>query len=406
MWRNGAATGQFGRRIRFGAACLLGGLIAGCANPGPPRPPSLNLPAIVRDLRADRVGDWVETAWTTPHETTEKTAVLGPVTAVLCREDAPPSLSKNGRPAIAAAAGCTEVARRQVTPGPARVAINLPADLTAGSARLLAFRVELLNQHGRSAGRSPLAWTVAGAPPSAAAKVEALARPRGVRLTWKNAAATVENGRMEVERRTLAPPTQAADSNKAPKHAPGLPSGFSPGGKAAASAGQVRLSAHDAGAGAGEKDTGGLIDASVEPGATYRYVAQRVRQVTLAGHGLVIKGEPSAPVDLTYRDVFPPSAPQGLQAIPVGELDPGARLSVDLSWEPSPEPDVAGYFVQRRETGVNEAWAPLNPTALNVPAFHDATVLRGRQYLYQVIAVDGNGNSSVPSQPVSVDLNN
>ena len=37
----------------------------GCANPGPPKPPSLRLPAPAKDLRADRIGNEVHLSWTT-----------------------------------------------------------------------------------------------------------------------------------------------------------------------------------------------------------------------------------------------------------------------------------------------------------------------------------------------------
>ena len=45
---------------------------AGCASPGPPQPPSLNLPEVVKDLTAERVGDVVQLHWTTPDMTTDR----------------------------------------------------------------------------------------------------------------------------------------------------------------------------------------------------------------------------------------------------------------------------------------------------------------------------------------------
>src|ERR1700761_2776732 len=45
--------------------------LTGCANPGPPRPPSLRLPEPARALTADRIGDSVTLSFTLPHRTTD-----------------------------------------------------------------------------------------------------------------------------------------------------------------------------------------------------------------------------------------------------------------------------------------------------------------------------------------------
>src|ERR1035441_7007917 len=82
---------------------LLGGccLLAGCASPGPPLPPSLKLPEIVSasSETATRAGDEVRLHWTTPSRTTDKMLIAGPVTAEICRE-------------VLGAAGAAQNARR------------------------------------------------------------------------------------------------------------------------------------------------------------------------------------------------------------------------------------------------------------------------------------------------------
>jgi len=319
---------------------------------------------------------------------------------------------------------CVEVARRQVIPGSSTLDVNLPADLPSGRVRLLAYRVELLNFHGRSAGYSQLAWAVAGTAPQAAGKVNAEARPRGVQITWTPAAPSEDNGRMEVVRRTLAAaPTQPvvparpvvpaqSVANQSPSASGNVRSSVS----SVSGMEEIRLSegygsdgtmsSGQTGAAKAVQDPGGLLDASAVAGATYQYVAQRVRRVTLDGHELGIAGEASAPVEVTYRDVFPPSAPQRLQAIPVGQLtgDPGSALAVDLSWEPSPEDDVASYNVLRRDAGTGGAGVRLNAAPVVAPAYRDMTVAAGRQYVYQVTAVDSHGNVSAPGTAVRVTL--
>src|ERR1700734_1023122 len=68
-----------------GGAALLIASAVGCASPGPPRAPSLNLPEVVKDLPADRVGDAVKLHWDTPAKTTDRIDIKGPVTAEICR---------------------------------------------------------------------------------------------------------------------------------------------------------------------------------------------------------------------------------------------------------------------------------------------------------------------------------
>src|SRR5438309_11783271 len=54
---------------------LLGAALAlpfvACGSPGPPEPPSLELPRVVTDLRATRKGDKVTLVWTVPTNTTD-----------------------------------------------------------------------------------------------------------------------------------------------------------------------------------------------------------------------------------------------------------------------------------------------------------------------------------------------
>jgi hypothetical protein len=391
---------------------------------------------VVRDLRLTRIAQRVEADWTTSGLTTEKTGITGPIIAVLCRDHAAEvaaaatSGSSVGSMPLRASTGCVEVARRQVIPGPAMLAVDLPAELASGPTRLLAYRLQLLNPHGRSAGYSQPAWAAAGTPPHAVGKVEAKARPGGVEITWKPVAASYTDGRMELVRRSVsAGPILPAEP--APAQVPAKPMAYPRArgfgnvlSRAGNSSGmeEIHLSGQESGTAsapasppdavsAGQPDTasvahdpGGLLDTSTSPGTTYRYVAQRVRQVTLDGHAVRIEGEGSAPVEVTYRDVFPPSAPRGLQAIAMGQLSAGATLAVDLSWEPSPEDDVAGYNVLRRDGGMVGSEIRLNASLLAAPAYRDATVAAGRQYVYQVTAVDSHGNVSAPGPAVAVDL--
>src|SRR5271155_6132893 len=66
------------------AAALIAGA-AGCASPGPPHPPSLDLPEVVKDLTVERTGDVVHLHWTTPSKTTDRIEIKGAMTAEICR---------------------------------------------------------------------------------------------------------------------------------------------------------------------------------------------------------------------------------------------------------------------------------------------------------------------------------
>jgi fibronectin type 3 domain-containing protein len=71
--------------------------------------------------------------------------------------------------------------------------------------------------------------------------------------------------------------------------------------------------------------------------------------------------------------------------------------AIDLSWQPNTEPDLAGYFVYRRE-GEGQ-WKRISPAAPGIaPAFHDAQVQPGHTYSYSVSAVDKGGHESQRSE--------
>ena len=133
------------------AAFVLAGtvLLAGCASPGPPLPPSLKLPAIVTDLRAERIGAEVSLHWTVPTRTTDGVAVKGPMTAAICREISTLPLTSGANAGFAA---CAEVARLVLPAGAASAVDKLPPELSSVGPSLLAYRVRLFNAAGKTAG--------------------------------------------------------------------------------------------------------------------------------------------------------------------------------------------------------------------------------------------------------------
>jgi fibronectin type 3 domain-containing protein len=76
---------------------------------------------------------------------------------------------------------------------------------------------------------------------------------------------------------------------------------------------------------------------------------------------------------------------------------------VELRWELSPAPDVAGYRVYRRSSG-EEKYTRLTPELLKKPYCVDGQVSRGQTYHYYVTAVDDSprANESLPSETMPI----
>jgi fibronectin type 3 domain-containing protein len=133
-----------------------------------------------------------------------------------------------------------------------------------------------------------------------------------------------------------------------------------------------------------------FVDRSVENDRTYRYVVRALRQdaATLA------RGAPSPSAEATPRDMTPPAPPDDLVAVP-------AIDSVQLSWRPSPDADVASYVVYRARAG--EAFTQVGSTPPTRTVLVDAGVPPGT-YRYAVTALDAGArpNESARSNVVTV----
>ncbi len=396
-------------------SALLIALVAGCASPGPPHPPSLNLPETVTDLTAERVGDVVRLHWTTPTMTTDKIDIKGPMTAQICRITVTPAPP---------APVCTPVTRVPVQSGPSQAADTLPPALTTGPPALLAYRVQIFNANNRSAGlSSPNAFAAAGAAPPPVEQLRATLTSDGAMIEWQqqNTPAWVELDRLPVGPNgvVIEPPPPKAASKSSPKPTPTTrkqpenaqktvsvsasapkPAPKSPLATPTAPI-EVTLRTPSQSA-----DPGGTIDHTAQKGETYRYTAQRVLSVSLAGHALELRSVASPPVMVVMRNIFPPHTPAGLEAVPGGAT--AADRSIDLSWTPDADNDLAGYFVYRQETDskgvVARTATRLNTTPVVGPAYRDQTAIAGRRYAYYVTAVDTAGNESAPSDTVQETL--
>ncbi|CAN5465338.1 hypothetical protein BH10ACI4_BH10ACI4_36100 [soil metagenome] len=380
------------RTVSAGLSLLLPCMAVGCASPGPPRPPSLNLSQPATDLTAQRVGDQVLLRWTTPAKTTDGLPIKQNLTARICRT-ALPAVAGSSLPPGANLAPplitpvpvtnqptppCNQVLRVAVHPGVSTATDSLPANLTADPVALLDYRVEIENAATHTAGPSNAAFSAGGAAPAPVESLHASAVASGAMLEWA-AAPNLTQGRpapfLELNRINTAlvtPPKTPAKAKSQPLQLGGAESA------------EVHLRA--------ASPATGTIDPTARFGQTYLYTAQRVRPIQLNGHAIEVRSVVSPTITLTLRDTFPPAAPTGLATIATASPQAG----IDLSWQPNAETDLAGYIVYRRDLagGVRTR---LTAAAIPGSAFRDATAAPGKRYAYSVTAIDTSNNESTAS---------
>jgi hypothetical protein len=271
------------------------------------------------------------------------------------------------------------VLRVPATPGPSDAADPLPSTLTTEPASALAYRIRILNPESRSAGLSKPALAASGATPPPVAGLHATSTRNGILIEWQPLPAP---SLIELDR-TLVSPTSKPHPKKSPASFTASP--------AEPTETSLRTSANEINA----SDPGGTLDRTAQRGQTYTYRAQRLRTVTLKGHTLELRSDPSSLITVSLSDAFPPATPTGLAAIPSNN---GTTPTIDLSWQPNTDPDLAGYNVYRR---VNGTFERITSTATPGPAFTDTTVTPGTAYAYRITAVDNTGNESKPSTEVT-----
>jgi len=310
-----------------------------------------------------------------PKRNTDRLPLKGDVPVFVCRQSV--ALSTN--------ASCEAVGKLQLAPVADGVFTEiLPAGLIGGAPRTLTYFVELKNRRGRSAGQSNPAVVLTGEAPASITGLAAEVRKDGIVLHW-NAADPGASVRIRRKLLTpaqpkprsgpLSPPAEPMDENLMVDASPG--------------AAPTRA-----------------IDRDVVLGNSYEYRAERVVRESVEGSIVELEGELSAPIRVDALDVFPPAVPVGLVAVGMSaDAASGTPGSIDLSWQPNSEADLAGYEVYRRED--QAPWQRVSGEQPVVgPAFHDAHVLPGHTYRYGVSAIDKAGHESGRSAEASETLPN
>jgi len=353
---------------------LVVGLTA-CGVPGIPKPPSLELPQPVSDLRAVRKGDSVYLGWSVPARTTDFLTIRHPGVTRICRSASPamtdcttPVGEVTTTPALAAAGAKQRDSSKALAKVQATYKDSLPQSLlSADPSAQVFYAVSALNQNGRSAGLSnivPVPAIVAPPPPSG---FQVQVTAEGVLLSWAPTPHPAEiSGTRYLYRVYRRPEGSDADTV----------------------AGEVPLDS---------TAPAQLVDDSFEWEKTYFYHGTVVSVIKEPDKPLAeIEGDDTPEVKVFADDVFPPAVPSGLQAVFSG---PGQQPFIDLIWAPVADVDLDGYNVYRHE----EKAAPVkvNAELVKAPAYRDASVASGKSYWYSVSAVDVRGNESGRSEEAS-----
>jgi hypothetical protein len=330
--------------------------------PGAPQPPTLNIPNRVTDLSALRAGNQVSLTWKMPIRNTDKLLLKDTVAVRVCRNQS-------------SAAGCNVVASLQLAPNSdAAYSDALPPALTTGTPRVLTYFVELQNRKGRSAGLSNGVDIPAGEVPPAVTGLSAEIRNDGVLLNWTPAPPDAPSAAIRLNRKLVTP--LAAKPQQGPLATPPEPP-------------ERTLMVETGGS------TSRALDTDIRFGETYEYRAQRVVRVPVNGDLLELASPISDPVRVDAVNVFPPGVPRGLAAVATAGEN-GYPPSIDLSWLPDTDIDLAGYIVYRREG--DGKWQRISTAQGAVgPSFHDANVQAGHTYVYAVSAIGQNGHESARS---------
>ncbi len=280
---------NLGKLIATTALCLL---LSGCAQNGPPLPPSLELPKPPTDLRASRKGNHVTLAWSEPTLTSDRQSVryIGPTLICLSLEY---EMTECGSPAAelpapSAAAKKSDSARPavQTYTGTLPAAMQ-PLDPSAE----VTYAVEVLNRNGRGAGLSNRVHlsAVATLPPPADLAAELTGD--GVVLTWTSAGELQNVPNIQYRYRVYRRDESTGKD---------------------AITGEVPIPTTEPG-------PAHFTDSTFEWEKTYLYRITAVTIIKRPDSEVQVEGDDTAPVRVVAHDVFPPSVPSGLQAAYSGE---------------------------------------------------------------------------------------
>jgi len=349
----------------------------GCATPGEPTPPKPILPVAVADLAAHQQGDAVILTFTLPTNSTEHEP-LGELPAVeIYRGMLAPTEAAHKTPTRLIYTIPSALVDTYLSAGQFEFSDPFPAaDLLQNSGAQMIYMVRTRVSKKRASGDSNVVAARVYPGPESPSNLRGTVTEHAIELAWQPASTSAVIAGYRVYRGELAAgapaPAGAADISKLKFSAP------------------LEL--------LGPAPEASYSDAQFDFGKTYVYTVRSVAQYGADS----VESADSAPVTVTPRDIFPPAAPQGLEALAVPATSQ-QTADIELSWAISPETDLAGYNVYRSEQS-DTLGQRVNQDLLLSPTFRDTSVVAGRRYFYQVTAVDRAGNESPRSVAVSAEV--
>lgn len=381
-------------------------ILAGCASPGEPVERKAAVPAAITDVAVQQSGNSAILTFTLPRETLERRSLKHTPDVEIYRQF---SGAPTATPSAQETAPIPNASAAPSAPSSPPLLVTIPSALVShyqqdGQIHYAdAWTPEVLTQHAggtavyivrtsespkKQSPDSNSAGIRVYAAPGPISDLRAALSRSGVDLSWSAPQQTPVGPEpsaqeYQIDRVELSSAT-SGEKSAAPRQ-----QGFQLPGAKTATARPEQI---------GTSQTPGYHDAQVSLGAIYEYFVRSVVEYS----GESVASEDSNRVTIIVRDVFPPSTPTGLVAVPV-PAEHGNPAHIDLSWNISAETDVAGYNVYRTEQE-NTGSARLNSQPLPTPAFSDMTAVAGQRYVYRITAVDRSANESERSTAVSAEV--
>jgi len=357
-------------------------LVGGCAAPGEPTPPRPPVPETIADLAVRQAGEGVVLTFTLPRKTVEGQPLAEPPAVEIYRGFFPAGTGPSKLTTRLVYTIPSALVDTYLTEGHVKFFDPLkPEELAGHAGEQAVYMVRTSASKRRTSADSNVAAVRVYPVPERIGDLRAEVTETVIELSWsppwRTSAGAVLNSLAgyRVYRAEVEPGAEAAAAQDLSKAKLKMP---------------LELLA--------PTSTAAFRDAQFEFGHTYLYI---VRSVAQYGSDSAESAD-SQPVAVTPRDIFAPAAPKGLEAIFV-PATAGAAAHLELSWDISPEADLAGYHVYRSELP-DSPGERLTQELLLAPVFRDMSVVPGRRYTYWVSALDRAGNESPLSAPVSVEV--
>jgi len=367
------------------AGILLG---AGCGAPGEPTPPSPPIPSAVSDLTAKQSGDGALLTFSLPGKTVDGKRLTGSPACEIFRGRLKPDGSVDNKSFRMVYAIPGAMVREYIVEKHVEFLDPLaPEETKTHPGGKVAYLVRTRVSSKKASADSNIVLVAIFPVPQRIVSVTTNVTENAIELSWP-AITQTSGGQLlgevsyRVYRGQLNPPVDQAAIDAAVKDLA-----------------QVRWKSPLALV--GSPTTNGYQDTDFTFGETYVYVVRTVpARGPLTQTVEAVESADSVPAVITPKDIFPPSAPQGLVA---AVLEGNGAPVVELSWSISPENDVVGYRVYRSEREGERGEALVNEL-VPTPAYRDATAQAGHRYWYAVTAVDRAGNESAAGTAVTAEV--